>query len=180
VQTDHVTGGRVLPHVKECDGWQARWRASMRNDPDARLALMAGAWEALDQQTAFGVVRFGTTAWTDLIALSLRTALETLTADGRTVYLFEVPCYGAGNANDPMPERSDRRRIAALNEIFADVARSMPNVEIVHWRTLVCPDGHRAESVGGVHLWQPDDQHLTYAGAVVVWKWWLPQLRSTP
>ncbi|MDQ1448512.1 MAG: hypothetical protein QOC79_1483, partial [Actinomycetota bacterium] len=37
VQTDHVTGGRVLPHVKECDGWQARWRASMRSDPDARL-----------------------------------------------------------------------------------------------------------------------------------------------
>ncbi len=180
VQTDHVTGGRVLPHVKECEGWQARWRASMRNDPDARLAIMAGAWEALDQQTTFGVVRFGTTAWTDLIALSLRTALETLTADGRTVYLFDVPCYGAGNANDRMPERSDPRRIAALNEIFANVARSMRKVRIVDWRTLVCLDGHRVESVGGVHLWQPDDQHLTYTGAVVVWRWWLPQLRSTP
>ncbi|MDQ1454958.1 MAG: hypothetical protein QOH28_578 [Actinomycetota bacterium] len=180
VQTDHVTGGRVLPHVKECDGWQARWRASMRNDPDARLALMAGAWEALDQQTAFGIVRFGTTAWTDLIARSMRTALETLIADGRTVYLFDVPCYGAGSANDPMPERSDPRRIAALNEIFANVARSIPKVRIVDWRTLVCPDGHRVESVGGVHLWQPDDQHLTFAGAVVVWRWWLPQLRSTP
>jgi peptidoglycan/LPS O-acetylase OafA/YrhL len=179
VRSDHVSAGRVLANPKECDGWQARWRASMRNDPGARLALMAGAWEALDQQTAFGVIRFGTRAWTDLIALSLRTALQTLTADGRTVYLFEVPCYGAGNANDRMPERSDPRRIAALNEIFATVARSIPKVQIVDWRTLVCPGGHRVESVGGVHLWQPDDQHLTSAGAVVVWKWWLPRLRSS-
>jgi peptidoglycan/LPS O-acetylase OafA/YrhL len=179
VQTDHVTGGRVLPNPKKCDGWQARWRASMRKDPGARLALMAGAWETLDQATAFGFIRFGTTAWTDLITSSVRSALGVLAADGRTVYLFEVPCYGAGNANDPMPERSDLRRIAAVNEIFAAVARAIPKVEIVHWRTLVCPEGHRVESVGGVHLWQPDDQHLTYAGAVVVWKWWLPQLRSS-
>jgi hypothetical protein len=178
VRTDHVTAGRVFPNPKQCDGWQARWRASMRKDPGARLALMAGAWETLDQVTGFGVIRFGTAAWTDLITSALRDALDVLTADGRTVYLFEVPCYGAGNANDPMPERSDLRRIAAVNEIFADAARSTPNVEIVHWRQLVCPNGHRVESVGGVRLWQPDDQHLTYTGAVVVWKWWLPQLRS--
>jgi peptidoglycan/LPS O-acetylase OafA/YrhL len=179
VRTDHVSDGRVLPNPKECHGWPARWRASMRKDPGARLALMAGAWETLDQQTAFGVIRFGTQQWTDLIALSLRTALQTLSADGRTVYLFDVPCYGAGNANDPMPERSDPQRIAALNEIFANVARSIPKVHLVDWRTLVCPGGHRVESIGGVRLWQPDDQHLTYAGAVVVWKWWLPRLRSS-
>ncbi|HUI48476.1 MAG TPA: hypothetical protein VL119_07250, partial [Acidimicrobiia bacterium] len=61
---------------------------------------------------------------------------------------------------------------------FADVARTMPHVEIVHWRDLVCPGGKRAESIDGVHLWLPDDQHLTYAGAAVVWRWWLPQLRA--
>jgi peptidoglycan/LPS O-acetylase OafA/YrhL len=180
VQTDHVTDGRVLKNPAYCVGWQTRWQASMRKDPTARLAVMAGAWEALDQKVGPDVVRFGTGAWTDLITSTLRLALGVLTADGRTVYLFDVPCYGAGDANDPIPERSDPRRIAALNEIFSNVARSTPRVRIVDWRTLVCPGGHRAEDVGGVHLWLADDQHLSYPGAVVVWKWWLPQLRTAP
>lgn len=180
VGTDHVTDGRVIKNPAYCVGWQTRWQASMRKDPTARLAVMAGAWEALDQKVGTGVVRFGTSAWTDLITSTLRLALGILTADGRTVYLFDVPCYGAGDANDPIPERSDPHRIAALNEIFVNVARSTPKVRIVDWRTLVCPGGHRAEAVGGVHLWLADDQHLSYPGAVVVWKWWLPQLRPAP
>ena len=178
VHTPSVSDGRVIGYPAECVGWEARWRASLRNDPHARLLLMTGAWEILDHRTASGVVRFGTGAWTDLVASSLRTALGVLTSDGRDVSLFEVPCYGAGDVSDPLPERSDPRRIAALNTIFTDVAASMPHVRIVHWRTLVCPDGRRAEEVGGVHLWQSDEQHLTDAGAVVVWKWWLPQLRK--
>ncbi len=151
----------------------------MRNDPHAHLAVMTGAWELLDQNTATGVARFGTNAWADVNRSALRAALAVLTADGRTVSLFEVPCYGTGDADIPLPERSDPRRIAALNQIYAEVSRSMPNVRIVHWRALVCPGGHRVESIGGVHLWLPDEQHLSSAGAVVVWKWWLPQLRAS-
>lgn len=177
VHTASVSDGRVIGYPAVCAGWEARWKASLRNDPHARLMLMTGAWEILDHQTAAGVVRFGTTAWTDLVTSSLRAALGVLTADGRTAYLFQVPCYGDGDVSDPLPERSDPRRIAALNAIFTHVAHSMPKVTIVDWRSLVCPDGHRAEDVGGVHLWQPDEQHLTDAGAVVVWKWWLSQLR---
>jgi len=180
VQADHVSGSRVIPNPPDCANWVAHWQTSMRDDPDARLALMAGAWETLDQKTPAGVVRFGTAAWTDLITSSLRLALGVLTGDGRTAYLFEVPCYGAGNANDPLPERHDPRRIAAVNDIYASVARTMPRVKIVHWRALVCPGGHRVESVGGVHLWLPDDQHLSAGGAFIVWKWLLPQLRAAP
>src|SRR5262249_52433301 len=52
VQTDHVSAGRVLKRPDYCNGWQDRWQASMRKDPTARLAAMAGAWETLDQKTA--------------------------------------------------------------------------------------------------------------------------------
>jgi peptidoglycan/LPS O-acetylase OafA/YrhL len=178
VQTGHVSDGRFLSNPAHCEGWQERWRTIMRREPTARLAVMAGAWETLDQQTANGVARFGTQAWTDLITASVRDALQVLSSDGRTVYLFQVPCFGAGDSNDPLPERHDPARIAAVNDIFTNVAQSMPKVKIVPWRELVCPDGKRVESIDGVHLWQPDDQHLTYPGAVVVWKWWLPQLRA--
>ncbi|MDQ1435714.1 MAG: hypothetical protein QOF59_2530, partial [Actinomycetota bacterium] len=68
----------------------------------------------------------------------------------------------------------------ALNTIFAEVARTTPHVRLVRWRALVCPGGRRAESLDGVDLWQPDEQHLTDAGAVKVWQWWLPQIRGAP
>jgi peptidoglycan/LPS O-acetylase OafA/YrhL len=177
VHAASVSDGRVIGYPAVCAGWEARWKASMHDDPHARLMLMTGAWEILDHQTDNGIVRFGTSAWTDLVTSSLRTALGVLTADGRTAYLFQVPCYGNGDVSNPLPERSDPRRIAALNTIFANVAHSMPDVKIVDWRSLVCPAGHRAEDIGGVHLWQSDEQHLTDDGAVVVWKWWLPQLK---
>jgi peptidoglycan/LPS O-acetylase OafA/YrhL len=177
VQADHVTGSRVIGSPTICAGWRARWEKVLRHDPHARLALMTGAWEILDQKTNAGLVRFGTTAWTDLVTSSLRTALSVLTSDGRTVYVFEVPCYGAGDVSAPFPERSDPRRIAALNTIYENVVHSMAHASIVHWRTLVCPGGHRAETIAGVHMWQADDQHLTDAGGLVVWKWWLPQIR---
>jgi hypothetical protein len=55
----------------------------------------------------------------------------------------------------------------------------MPRVELVRWRTLVCPGGHRVEKLDGVRLWESDHVHLTEAGGVLVWKWWLPQLRAS-
>ncbi len=179
VQDDHFSDGRVVPRPAECDGWQARWEKALRRDPHAVLALMTGAWDILDQETSHGLVRFDTPAWTNLVRSSLRAALQLLTASGRTVYLFQVPCYGAGDENDPLPERSDPKRIAALNAIFEQVASEMPHVEIVRWRTLVCPNGHRVETLDGVDMWQSDNVHLTSAGALLVWKWWLPQLRPS-
>jgi peptidoglycan/LPS O-acetylase OafA/YrhL len=179
VQSDHFSNGRVVDNPKECDGWQARWRAQLRRDPNAVVSLMIGAWDILDQEIDGNVVRFGTSEWTDLVTVSLRNALQILTGDDRTVHLFEVPCYGAGDANYPLPERSEPARIAALNGIFAGLAKTLPRVEIVHWRAFVCPNGHRVESIGGTRLWEPDDVHLTDAGGVEVWKWWLPQLRAS-
>lgn len=178
VQTDHMSQGRIIGSPVECAGWRPRWERIVKAEPHSTLALMTGAWEILDQHTAAGAVKFGTTAWTDLIESSLKTALGVLLGDGRDVYLFQVPCYGAGDAADVFPERSDPRRIAALNDIYADVARQLPKVHIVDWRTLVCPGGHRAENIEGVHMWLADEQHVTDAGGVVVWKWWLPQLRA--
>jgi peptidoglycan/LPS O-acetylase OafA/YrhL len=178
VPVDHESQGHEVDNPKECDGWQARWAATLRHDRHAVVALMTGAWDILDQRTSAGVVKFGTRQWADLVTLSLRGALEVLAADGRTVQLFEVPCYGVADANFPLPERADPKRIAALNRIFADVAHEMPHVEIVPWRTLVCPGGQRVEVLDGVRLWKSDHVHLTEAGGVLVWKWWLARLRA--
>ena len=69
------------------------------------------------------------------------------------------------------------QRILARDDPVA-FAAEMPHVEMVRWRTLVCPNGRRVETLDGVRLWNSDDVHLTEAGSVLVWKWWLPQLRA--
>jgi peptidoglycan/LPS O-acetylase OafA/YrhL len=177
VLTDHVSQGVVIPNpAHDCDGWQDRWRTILAQDPNAKIALMVGAWEILDQKVGDTTVKFGTPEWTKLVSDSLRDALGVLTSDGRTVYLFEVPCYGGGDNPTYLPERHDPKRIAALNAIFEQVARDTPHVEMVPWRDLVCPHGKRAEQVNGVHLWDTDDVHLTSAGAQEVWRWLLPKL----
>ncbi len=177
VLTDHVSQGRVIPNpAHECDGWEARWRASLAQDPNAKIALMVGAWEILDHKIGNTTVKFGTPEWTTLVSTSLRDALRVLTSDGRTVSLFEVPCYGGGDDPTYLPERHDPKRIEALNTIFNDVARDVPRVQVVPWRGLVCPHGKRADRISGVQMWEPDDVHLTTEGAQVVWRWFLPRL----
>jgi peptidoglycan/LPS O-acetylase OafA/YrhL len=160
----------------QCRDWQNRWRTSLKQYDDTIVAVMNGAWDVLDQKTDKGVVKFGTPEWTNLVTTSVRDALKVLTSTGRPVYVFEVPCYGTGDPNAPIPERADPARISALNDIYNQMAREMPQVHIVHWRSLVCPGGKRAEKLDGADLWEGDDVHLSAKGAVQVWKWWLPQV----
>ncbi len=178
VQADHMSQGQIIGLPSQCAGWQQRWQNDLRQDPHAALMLMTGAWDILDHRVNGHDVKFGTPEWTQLVSSSLHDALATLTSDGRTVYLFDVPCYGEGDPNSPIPERADPKRIAALNAIYADAARANPHVQLVNWRTLVCPDGHRVEELDGKPAWQADNVHLSDAGALAVWQWWLPQVRS--
>ncbi len=87
---------------------------------------MAGAWDLLDHQVNGERVRFGTPQWTELVTTAYRRALEVLTDNGRTVHVFEVPCFGAGDPATPLPERGDPKRIAALNAIYDKLAARCP------------------------------------------------------
>ena len=92
VLDDHVSEGRVLPDpAEQCDGWQARWPAVLRDDPDAAIALMTGAWDILDHRTRDGIVRFGTPEWTALVTDSLARGAEHADRDGPD----RVPLRGA-------------------------------------------------------------------------------------
>src|SRR5207237_3120371 len=93
VHVDHMSDGREITDPKECGEWQPRWRAILRREPHAVIALMTGAWDVLDHRTDAGVVSFGTPEWTNLVSLSMRGALQVLTTGGRDVHVFEVPCY---------------------------------------------------------------------------------------
>ena len=111
-----------MPEHGECKGWQQRWQAVTRRDPTATLAMMTGAWEVLDHRVSGNTVKFGTPEWTALVTDSLRGGLHVLADTGRPVYVFQVPCYGAGDPQYPLPERNDPKRVDALNTIFEQLA----------------------------------------------------------
>jgi peptidoglycan/LPS O-acetylase OafA/YrhL len=176
VPGDPISAGRVMSVPARCMGWQQRWTLDAQARPDIPRVLMTGAWDVLDHRVDGRVVRFGTAEWTALVTRSYLDALHALTTGGGSVHVFELPCYGNGNVGDSFPERADPARIAAINTVITDLARQVPRVSVVRWRRLVCPNGQRVESVGGVRLWQADDVHLSEGGALVVWRWLLPQL----
>jgi peptidoglycan/LPS O-acetylase OafA/YrhL len=176
VHTDHFAPGQVISSSKKCSRYQQRWARIIRDGRNAINVLMTGAWDLLDQRVNGHTIRFGTQAWTDLVTGSVRDAVATLTATGKPVFVFEVPCYGDGDPSRPKLDRADPNRIDAMNRIYAQLAAENPRIRIIHWRSLVCPNGHRIEKLHGKQLWEHDDVHLTSEGAIEVWNWLLPQL----
>ena len=112
--------------------------------------------------------------------LVARRARRSSPPSGRTVHLFEVPCYGAGDENDPLPERSDpeaHRR--AQRDLRAGGTRRFRTSRSCTGDRSCAPTDTGPRRCSGVRLWQPDNVHLTSGGGLLVWKWWLPQLRAS-
>ena len=177
MNNDKINAGVLIQPPPDCAGWEQRWQTLAARDKGAVLALMLGAWEILDQRVNGVTLKYPDPRWSALVERSLRHAVAVLAAHGRTVHVFQVPCYGTGDPQHPLPARGDQGRVNAINAMLERIAHEIPRVQVVRWRDLVCPNGTRVEKVNGVQLWQNDNVHLTEPGVVQVWKWWLPQLR---
>jgi peptidoglycan/LPS O-acetylase OafA/YrhL len=172
LNTPHVVGSIVEAVPPSCKGWRERWRTIAARDRNAKLVLMTGVWEMLDQRVGDKTVRFPTPEWKSLVRSALHSTIAMLARRGQAVYIFEVPCLDNNSAVPTVTERAN-----ALNTMFDQIAKEVPRVTVVHWRDLVCPHGKRANKLHGVGLWlNGDDEHLSVRGAIQVWKWWLPQL----
>ncbi|HEX5095661.1 MAG TPA: acyltransferase family protein, partial [Acidimicrobiia bacterium] len=173
VETDQYAAGRIIERPQVCDGIDDRWRITIAAEPDAVRVIHTGAWEVLDHRVDGKTVRYGTAEWTELVRSSYERAFDLLTNDGRTVFVFQTPCYGDGDPAYPLPERAQPQRVDAINVIIDELAAANSRVVVVPWRDVVCPGGTRAEALDGADLWEADGVHLTDDGAVAVWKWFL-------
>jgi peptidoglycan/LPS O-acetylase OafA/YrhL len=177
VNAARVTNSVLNTPPQDCQGWEQRWAADAAHDRGAVLAVMTGAWEVLDQRIGNTTYKFPSPQWHALVEGGLHKAISLLAGNGRTVYVFPVPCYGSGDPLHPLPARGDPARIRAVNAMLDRIAGEIKRVKLVPWLDVVCPHGRRAATFNGVNLWENDNVHLTVNGAIAVWKWWLPQLR---
>jgi hypothetical protein len=139
--------------------------------------VMFGAWDVLDHVENGTDIRFGTPAWTQLVAGAVGAALDAAGSGSRPVAVMNVPCYASPPAGGPDASvRDDPARSAALDAIISAAAAPRPSVHILDVGSVLCPGGTFRDQLDGVEL-RPDGVHLTAQSSSLLWRTWLgPQL----
>jgi peptidoglycan/LPS O-acetylase OafA/YrhL len=167
---------RSNPHPDACRNWRNEWRSSMYAvDPDVAL-VMVGAWEVLDQRIDGIDYRFPAVEWTALVHDQFDDAVAIAASTGAPVVVMSVPCMEA-SGDDNTTARTDPERIAAVNEIIADVAASRPTVSVADLGSVLCPDGTPVGDLDGERV-RYDGVHVSAAGSDLVWRWLFPQIEA--
>lgn len=162
-----------------CAGWAQRWARSAAK-ADAEVAVvMIGAWDVLDVDLDGTLVVFGTPAHDRRILDGLQAGIDAVAATGAKVALLEVACMrpvdAAGAAVPPLPERGDDRRVAHLNELLRQAARSNPTTTtFLGGPPAWCHDPMIATDTA--YRW--DGVHVYRRGAKLILETIIPELRS--
>jgi peptidoglycan/LPS O-acetylase OafA/YrhL len=160
-------------HGSVCAQWKAEWADAVEIvQPDVSV-VMIGPWEVMDHRIDGVDVRFPSPEWTEAVRAGIDDATELAGSSGAPVALLSLPCMQP-SGDEGTTARSDPARVAAFNELLADVAAER-GAEVLGLGSLLCPAGEPIESTTGTRL-RYDGVHLTPDGAALVWTWLLPRL----
>jgi peptidoglycan/LPS O-acetylase OafA/YrhL len=142
--------------------WPAVYsRAVAETEPGDVVLFLAGRWETQ------GILRNG--QWTNILSPAfqsyelsqLRLLVDVATAHGAHLDLLTMACMDPGAAIGEPPGPSDsaaRREI--YNHLLGEAASEFPGkVSVFDFGSILCPDGHYAESLDGVQVRTPDGIH---------------------
>ena len=141
--------------------WPGRLRQVVDNqDPDA-FVVMFGANDGQNISVDGTVLEFGTPTWSEEYARRVRTVLETLTGDGRSVYWVGQPV---------MADQAFDRKMQFLNDIFRAETQRFDDAQYIDTRALFeGEDGNFASYLDDANgqstlMRQQDGVHFTRAG----------------
>ena len=164
---------RPNPHPAECGEWRDEWRWSMYAvNPEITL-VMVGAWEVLDQRVDGVDYRFPSAEWSTLVRGQFDDAIGIAASTDRPVVVMSLPCMEA-SGDDDTTARTDPARVAAVNEIIADIAAARSNVSVADLGSVLCPDGTPIGEIDGERV-RYDGVHVSALGSDLVWRWLFPQ-----
>jgi peptidoglycan/LPS O-acetylase OafA/YrhL len=144
-------------------------------DPDLAV-VMIGAWELYDHQVDGRTLRVGTPAYTGFLRGELERVVATLHARGARIAFTTVPCYGQPESTRGGPERSDPKRIAAVNRIIDQTVQAHRSyVGKIDVSSFLCPGGKLRDKLDGVKL-RYDGVHYSPGGAALTWHWLGPRM----
>lgn len=155
----------------DCEPERARWIGTA-DDIEARtVVFLGGAWEVLDHEIDGELVAFGSPEWDEAVESGLEHWLAPL-AD-RQLFVMTAPCFHPTSDDpDAAPVRGEPGRVERYNEILRTVAARL-DATVIEYGERICgtPDGETLRY---------DGVHLTDEGALVIWRWLIPQLTGQP
>jgi peptidoglycan/LPS O-acetylase OafA/YrhL len=166
----------------DCQGWPAKWAASVSQARAQVTLVVLGAWEVFSLSRPArdgGDLVFGTAADDAYLSGQLQQGIDAIKGAGSKVALLEIPCYDPvdGGGLTALPERGDRTRTSHLNQLLRQAAAKDPaNVTFVAGPKAWCDDPTIAKDLGyrwdGVHYYRP--------GAKLVFDTITPELLAIP
>jgi hypothetical protein len=151
--------------------------------PDV-VVLESAVWDTFDRETPTGNLQFGTPEYDAWFTSELGSLAEQFMADGAKVVLLNAPCvdtsqFDVNNEQGMLWGSFDPTRVAHLNELYAQAARSEPStLTEIDLARFACPNGVPIRQVGGEDT-RIDGVHFSTAGSEWVGRWLLPKLVVT-
>ena len=166
-----------IPVGERCANWQGGWAQSLQTvQPDVAV-IMVGAWEVFDSFVDGVRYSFGSPEWNGRLSAALNEAVTIAGSTGAEVALLRIPCMDpAPGAIIPTRSREEPARIAAVNDLFEQIAAERLHVTTLPLDDLLCPAGVPIGLIDGQKI-RTDGVHLSEPGVALVWTWMQTQMR---
>ena len=161
-----------------CEDWPTAWSDDLAGKGAATAVILDGEWDVADRLLPGDTVwrHIGDPVYDTYLRKELLAAVDLLRGQRLRVVVLTCPRLDVGQGDPdppttPYPE-SDPARVAALNQMWRDVAAARPGVQIVDLA------GHLASLPGGEMdpALRPDGVHFTEASGRQVADWLGPAI----
>ena len=171
--------GSITQAAQGCVDWPKTWQELVdRSNPDV-VAVELGRWEVSDRIIDGKWTQIGEPAWDRLYAAELAQAIRILSSRGAHVVIFTLP-YIMQTTEAPNGEPWDINQPVRTNDYNAlvrqVVARSGGRASVIDLNRLLDPAGTYTSYLDGVRVRNPDDEHVSVLGGMLLRPLILPSL----
>ena len=171
--------GSITRAAQGCLNWPQTWRRLIdRLNPDV-VAVELGRWEVADRIIDGKWTQIGQPAWDRVYSAELAEAIRVLSSKGAHVVLFTLP-YITQTTEAPNGTPWDINQPVRTNDYNAlvrrVVARFPGRASVIDLNRLVDPDGKYTSYLDGVRVRNPDDEHISMPGGMLLRPLILPTL----
>ncbi len=171
--------GSITQAAQGCADWPKKWQELVdRTNPDV-VAVELGRWEVSDRIIDGKWTQIGEPAWDRVYAAELAQAIRILSSRGAHVVIFTLP-YIMQTTEAPNGQPWDINQPVRTDDYNAlvrrVVAQSGGRASVIDLNRLLDPAGTYTSYLDGVRVRNPDNEHVSVLGGMLLRPLILPSL----